>query len=363
MSALQAFKGIPLPPAKFVNWTKEHIDRPLQRFIRKSAINAYKKMTGSKRKRSPRRTRSNKRKRRGHATYSHARSGKSKTVRPRRGGRRRKVTLKKRVGNLEKYAVQMASKTVRIRDYHQAEVAEHKAGYKELHVWHPVFYETYTTNLKYFRAGGSEDVNVNNIGLNGSIKFTNRYFACKGRNNGHLPVKVTVYWFMSKGNHNQTVAGMMVQGDSALGIGATGADNVLIYPSDYPNIRSQWKCLKTDKVKLQAGDEFNSVLKSNSAISWNPKIRDDVTPANPTNMKGTIVCLIRTEGVIAHGVSATANVSSGDGTIDLQLTRNFVIRYPSDVKFKYIQTSATESGLTGGAEVAGPTVADNVDTL
>lgn len=295
-------------------------------------------------------------------TKTNQRTGKRRTIRAPRKAKRTKKSLKSRLIALERNGPKNSVYQCRVRGFAQAAHAVNQCLYIEEDMWYPPLYESKMDALPFLdraSATATEDISLVDRGLEQRIRFSDIYMSVKCKNAGEIPVKVSIYWYRCVGHTGTSPKGMLEAGDEEIGI--TNADvNMLVYPSDIKAINASWKPLGCRKAVLQAGDILKSVETRKSEV-YDPEVRDSLS--NPGFVKGSIVAMIRVEGVLCHGVTTPTQVGNGDGVIDVQFDRNFNIHYQSDAAFRKIEIDHGGADLDGGGSVAGATVEQIKDEL
>lgn len=307
--------------------------------------------TGSKRAKSEQGARSKTTKR------GFKRDGRSSTVvrKPRKRARKKmKTSLKKRVSALERETkLTEANKIVRENSFTQLSTDINACAYYWDLLWHASTIEAQINDLKMVNPADSsvDDVNIANLATNHKLNLKNIFFSMVVRNNGTIPVNVSVYSLKCKSDTALDPIQLMDAEDATMDV-STASTNSMMFPSDFSSLNDIYTILKTDKFRLRSGDEMKVVLTAKDYI-YDPEGHD--AKGSPTIRDGDLGFLVRLEGVLAHGSVTTGNVGRGDGAVDIERYRKFEVTYPSTAAFRYFEVAHNGSNLedAGGNAVAG----------
>lgn len=301
------------------------------------------------------------------AVVTSARQGLTYLSVSKKKGKKRKTSsitkLKKAVKKINRNMPKQASRIVKTESVHQLESVINQAAYKFDNHWNRTTKEGYCADLKFFdRAAVPAAKNIDIVtptGVERVLTFKNIYLYMKGRNNNTLPANVSIYWFKVVDDTDFTPLSLMQSLDNNFNI--VDADlKPLCTPSDFPDMGRYFKLIKVDKFTLQPGDEFKSY---HTKKIDNHKVELNRTQVSGNHRKGDIVTLCRIMGTVCHGISNNNQVGYAPATLDWINGRRFRIVYPSDANFRDMKIDTTYSAVGGGAEVSGPNVELEVDTL
>ncbi len=273
--------------------------------------------------------------------------------------RKTKRTIKSRVRRLEILGKSLATQKIRDIQFERVACSINQCAYFHSDMWNQNFKESKLQVMEFMDRAATpalDSMSLTGTGRRNYILLDRIYLCANMINNGHLPVDGTVYWVKNVIPTSVNVPETMNVDDANVNVSSASV-NVQTYPSDFSAVKSTWKFLRSEKFHLKGGDSFTSKFFPRSE-KYDPELNDALD--NKLMTKGDISFVIRIQGTICHGVTTSTEVGLGDGSLDIQLIRNFDIRYPSDAQFLRIRTDIDDETLTGGAQQAGPETEDHV---
>lgn len=276
----------------------------------------------------------------------------------RRTGKFRK--LEKKVANLVRNTVPDSQRLVRTVVGAQITSPVNVATHTNIEMWTAGTYEGALDDLRMFDRAATpapDTIDLRSSAFQTHVKYKNIVMRIETRNNNNVPAHFNVYWFKCTDNVNTNPKSEAELLDQALNH-AFGTSPIT-YFSDVPKTFKTWKLMKTDKFKLNPGDECKSVY-TMSKFQWDVKYRDlESTSYHP----GDICCVLRCMGTIAHDAADTSIVGIGESGVDYLIHKKYTLIYPSDIPVKDAQVDSSGLGSLVNGEVAGPEVEDEKDAV
>lgn len=284
------------------------------------------------------------------------------TPKRRRGARRagKFRRLEKRVATLARNTVPDSQRLVRRVAGGQIKSPVNVATHTNIEMWTAGTYEGSLDDLRTFDRAATpapDTIDLRNSAFQTHVKYKDIVLRIETRNNNQVPCHFSVYWFKCTDNCATNPKSEAELLDQSLNL-AFGT-NPITYFSDVPKTFKTWKLLKTDKFKLNPGDECKSVYTQKS-FKWDVKYRD---LENTSYHPGDICCVLRCMGTIAHDIADTSIVGYGESGADYLIHKKYTLIYPSDIPVRDSDVDITGLGSLANAEVAGPSVDDEKNAL
>lgn len=272
--------------------------------------------------------------------------------------RYKKNTLKKRVGALEKNAPKLAVYDYRNINDNYCEHASNACAYSVNDGIDSNLYEGSADSLPVFAYATNSVTTADITGsTNNLAKIDYRYIFSKltARNNGVVPIYVSIYLFRCTVDTSNHVTTLMDKEDSLQGV--TYTNDILLYPTDFPLAMKSWKLEKHCKGFLQVGDQLELAY-SQKRARYSPRETDINTIGASTAEvvafhKGDTQWLVRTMGPISQDSTTDTNIGTAAGKVDIAVLRKLKIYYPSTLPYRKIETSnqfATNTGHVGAPD-------------
>lgn len=193
----------------------------------------------------------------------------------------------------------------------------------------------------------STNGSVTPLGTAIPVDIASVYLELKIRNNEPIPAKVTLYWYRCKCYTADSPITTANKHDQSYNLaGWSGKLNV--YITDMPEVSKVWTLVKTNKTTVQGGDEFvdkYSIKKhqfkyaeynDNGALTYEP---------------GSIVCVIRQEGIIGRNTNVKSIVGITGSVLDIQRRTHFCIKYESSDSIRRFNIFNEDEGVIEEAGV------------
>lgn len=299
--------------------------------------------------------------------HHHARTGPAPYGRSFGGGRRRRRTgrgLSKRVRRNVKGMIGSAlggcTNAIRNVDSGQIVITANQCNYSNFGFLGRSDIETHLgeTETMYKDAGGVGYAQLDVGKLAGmKTKLLNARKMFNFRNNGHMPVKLQVWWTQCINDTDEAIVSTMTsEGATIDGLGGTfSITDPRYYPWDTNSWTKMWKVFKHRKYMLQGGDEVDINMNR-----WKPYLYDYTTAAHATQLsyiKGlSQMILIRFEGVTSHDQTTTTNVGLGDGTIDYVIREHYKYDVQNQHRYKRLIEKSGDFDALSTPVVTEPTL-------
>lgn len=275
-------------------------------------------------------------------------SGQTNNMKMKSKGRKRKpLTLKRRIKNLEKKTRKMcfAKHTLLKEATFQVNSAANKCGYAEGNLVAQADFEALITKFPYIdETAPTANSKYDARGIPHPAKWCFKVASkCIMRNNYLYPVDVRCYILKPKHDSDLPAYNALYNGIVSMSNG--DVYDVLapeIYPSTSIEFGQQYKILKSCKMRLQSGDEC--VVPFNEDIVYDHKENDVNTLAY--SPKNTRVIFIRVQGVVTHDSTTSTNVGFAPTQIDCVIQRKISIVHPADAPIRTLQCDSGLSAIT-----------------
>lgn len=180
------------------------------------------------------------------------------------------------------------------------------------------------------------------------------------RNNYQSDVKVTLYQCVPRVDTSIDPKTAMTNGFTDNGIGASGVNNPLCYPSDSEEFKDLWM-IKQAKTRVLKPGQAIRMQCSHGSYQYDPSFADDHNLSYQVKGFRSGAFLYRLEGTLGHDSAAAGEVGYLDCGVDAVMIRTFMIKYPAGADIKrYECTDGLTGTYTNGPVQSQKPVADNI---
>lgn len=268
---------------------------------------------------------------------------------PSAGTKKRKVTLKSRVKNLEKKTKDILSTSVyRKVETSQIKTTNNVSTYGYYVANYATMYEQALSQLKYYDPATPGTL-VTAAGASGTYE---RAFKVRGyskltlKNNYQIPVDVRVYTYTCVSDTNQDpitwLDGCLLDNASA-----TKA-SPLIFPTDAKDMGDLWKLQGTKSWIMQAG-AVRTISKGTPEISYDPSEYDNHPLLFQPDFK-SYAFVVRVTGILAHDKTTITQVGYASGGVDVTHHTTYTSRYSAggpSITYTYVDTTGLAAMAAG----------------
>lgn len=116
------------------------------------------------------------------------------------------------------------------------------------------------------------------------------------------------------------------------------AANMLVYPSDCPNLTAIWKFKKICSKVIKVGSEYTATIYSDKGISYDTSLYDN---HNVKYLKryGAKSLVYRLRGCISHDSTDSSKVGWSKGAVDCYQVKTYEYEYSGDANLKMLQVT------------------------
>lgn len=264
---------------------------------------------------------------------------------PSAGGKRRKVSIKKRVRALErKTADIMSSLSYKGVECKQLLTTVNTATYDEFAINDAGYIESVLAQLRYYDPSTPGTI-ITAPGATGSYerKFSIKsYLSATMKNNYQIPVDVKVYTYRCAADTGTSPTSWL---DSCLADNAsTTKASPLIFPTDANDMGDLWKLDGVKSYRLRPGATVTHGY-GVPLVSYDPSEYDNHVFASQPDFKTSYI-VIRLTGVVTHDSTTTTLVGLAPGGLDIIYKRVSNVRYNAggpSMTYTYILPNSSPS--------------------
>lgn len=297
-----------------------------------------------------------------HSALSVSSKGRSQPVKRRRVVHKRKIVMParkvvKRLKHLEKKVENNTGHLVyKYRQTEEILSTVNHCNYFSISGLSTAILQTGMAQLRYYNPGvpGTYDTADFSTGTQTKRILYSCHSRLIARNNYSVPCEVDVYLCTPRSDQSDTTVVSYTNGlADCSGLGVT---DVMVYPSEVPLFRNDWKIRAHKKAIIAPGTQIEissgGMFKS---LEFDPSYYDETTlNYNPKN--GSHQYLIRVSGVVCHDKTTTTNNGICAAGVDLEVDTRIDYKYPAGANLFWIATLDNSDAMAAGGNVSMPTI-------